>query len=39
MKNKNEITRKNKNKEIWVLLDEINTCLSLALLIEIFINR
>ena len=28
-----------KNKELWVFFDEINTCLSLSLLTEIFINR
>jgi len=27
------------NKELWVFFDEINTCLSLSLLTEIFINR
>ena len=31
--------KENKNKEIWVFFDEINTCLSLSLLTEIFINR
>ena len=30
---------KEKEKEIWVFFDEINTCLSLSLLTEIFINR
>ena len=30
---------KYKNKELWVFFDEINTCLSLSLLTEIFINR
>ena len=30
---------KNKKKELWVFFDEINTCLSLSLLTEIFINR
>ena len=30
---------KQKNKELWVFFDEINTCLSLSLLTEIFINR
>ena len=29
----------NENREIWVLFDEINTCLSLSLLNEILINR
>jgi len=28
-----------KGKELWVFFDEINTCLSLSLLTEIFINR
>ena len=26
-------------KELWIFFDEINTCLSLSLLTEIFINR
>ena len=30
---------KYKNKELWVFFDEINTCLSLSLLTEIFMNR
>ena len=30
---------KNIKEEMWVLFDEINTCLSLPLLTEIFINR
>ena len=30
---------KRKNKDFWVLFDEINTCNSLGLLNEIFINR
>ena len=30
---------KDKGKELWVFFDEINTCLSLSLLTEIFINR
>ena len=30
---------KNLKKELWVFFDEINTCLSLSLLTEIFINR
>ena len=34
------IDKKNtKKKELWVFFDEINTCLSLSLLTEIFINR
>ena len=32
-------SEKNKGKELWVFFDEINTCLSLSLLTEIFINR
>ena len=31
--------KKNIKKELWVFFDEINTCLSLSLLTEIFINR
>ena len=30
---------KKKGKELWLFFDEINTCLSLSLLTEIFINR
>ena len=30
---------KNLKKELWVFFDELNTCLSLSLLTEIFINR
>ena len=30
---------KNKNEEIWILFDEINTSLSFSLITEIFINR
>jgi energy-coupling factor transporter ATP-binding protein EcfA2 len=35
------IDEKNKGnkKELWIFFDEINTCLSLSLLTEIFINR
>ena len=32
-------TENYKGKELWVFFDEINTCLSLSLLTEIFINR
>ena len=39
MKKINEEAKKNKDKEIWILFDEINTCLSLSLLNEILINR
>ena len=38
----NEEAKKLKNeqgKELWVFFDEINTCLSLSLITEIFINR
>ena len=31
--------KKEQDKELWVFFDEINTCLSLSLLTEIFINR
>ena len=37
--NKEAEDLKNEGKELWLLFDEINTCLSLTLLIEIFINR
>jgi MoxR-like ATPase len=30
---------KKQNKELWVFFDEINTCLSLSLLTEIFVNK
>jgi len=38
---KQEYINKEKNikKELWVFFDEINTCLSLSLLTEIFINK
>jgi len=41
LKKMNEINdkAKKKNKEVWVFFDEINTCDSLALITEIFINR
>ena len=42
IKKMNEINKEAKNKskeEMWVFFDEINTCLSFSLLIEIFINR
>ena len=35
----NEKAKEFKDKEIWVFFDQINTCLSLSLLTEIFINR
>jgi energy-coupling factor transporter ATP-binding protein EcfA2 len=31
--------KKGRKKELWIFFDEINTCLSLSLLTEIFINR
>ena len=31
--------RNMEDKELWVFFDEMNTCLSLSLLTEIFINR
>ena len=31
--------KENLGKELWVFFDEINTCLSLSLITEIFINR
>jgi hypothetical protein len=38
MKETNEKAKKQK-KELWVFFDKINTCLSLSLLTEIFINK
>ena len=38
MEKVNKIAKKD-NKEIWLFFDEMNTCLSLSLLTEIFINR
>ena len=38
MDEKNIIAKKQK-EELWLFFDEINTCLSLSLLTEIFINR
>ena len=37
--NKESEDLKNDNQELWVFFDEMNTCLSLSLLTEIFINR
>ena len=37
--NKLAKTKKYKDKELWAFFDEINTCLSLSILTEIFINR
>ena len=39
MEEKNKLAKKQKDKELWVFFDEMNTCLSLSLLTEIFINR
>ena len=39
MDEKNKLAEEQKNKELWIFFDEINTCLSLSLLTEIFINR
>jgi hypothetical protein len=36
---KNELAEKQIDKELWIFFDEINTCLSMSLLTEIFINR
>ena len=39
MKEINEKAKQQNNEELWVFFDEINTCLSLSLMVEIFINR
>ena len=39
MKEKNEIAEKQKDEELWIFFDDMNTCLSMSLLTEIFINR
>ena len=39
MNKKVEIADKQKDNEVWLFFDEINTCKSLSLLTEIFINR
>ena len=39
LKEKDEIAKKHENEELWVFFDEMNTCPSLSLLTEIFINR
>ena len=39
MDEKDKIARDSKNEELWLFFDEINTCKSLSLLTEIFINR
>ena len=39
MEEKDKLAKEHKDKELWVFFDEMNTCLSLSLLTEIFINR
>ena len=39
MEEKDKLAKEQKDKELWVFFDEMNTCLSLSLLTEIFINR
>ena len=39
MKEKDELAKQQNDKELWLFFDEMNTCLSLSLLTEIFINR
>ena len=39
MEDINNIAKQQKYKELWVFFDEMNTCLSLSLLTEIFIKR
>ena len=39
MEEMNKKAEDNKGKELWVFFDEINTCLSLSLLTEIFVNK
>ena len=39
MKEMNETAKTQIDKELWLFFDEINTCLSLSLITEIFINR
>ena len=39
MERVDKIAKGVKDKETWVFFDEMNTCLSLSLLTEIFINR
>ena len=36
---KNEIAKKQENKELWLFFNEINNCLCFPLITEIFINR
>jgi len=35
----NKLTEKQKDKELWIFFDEMNTCPSLSLLTEIFLKR
>ena len=39
MKEINYEAKREKGNEIWVFFEQINTCLSLSLITEIFINR
>ena len=39
MNRKNELAQKQKDEELWLFFDGINTCISMPLLTEIFINR
>ena len=39
MKKKNDKAKKQPDEELWLFFDEINTCLSLSLITEIFIKR
>ena len=39
MEEMNKKAEDNKEKELWIFFDEINTCLSLSLLTEIFVNK
>ena len=39
MKEKDDIAKKKPQEDLWLFFDEINTCLSLSLITEIFINR
>ena len=39
MEENDKIASEKKNEEVWFFFDEINTCLSLSLITEIFINR
>ena len=39
MEEKDKIAKNQNDEELWIFFDEINTCSSLSLLTEIFINR